>query len=160
MSQASLRTAAALRLLCGGCSWTTCHVRNSRYSGFSKHRLHPETSCSAPHRASDKAAPSLYRPLCFVYQAHNALILSLTSRLRYWRLHPKAAFIFRESVYWHDTKAFGKNAQPAPEWCSSERVWEFPNKHFASQNCLCAHKGPACGNYASLQSKTFNFKLF
>ena len=35
----------------------------------------------------------------FMCQAHNALILSRTSSLYYWRLHQKAASIFRESVY-------------------------------------------------------------
>lgn len=34
----------------------------------------------------------------FMCQAHNALILSRTSSLYYWRLHQKAASIFRERV--------------------------------------------------------------
>ena len=29
--------------------------------------------------------------------------------------------------------AFGTNAQPASSGCSTQRVWDYPNKHFATQ---------------------------
>ena len=29
--------------------------------------------------------------------------------------------------------AFGTNAQPASGGCSTQRVWDYPNKHFATQ---------------------------
>ena len=31
-------------------------------------------------------------------------------------------------------EAFGTNAQPASGGCSTQRVWDYPNKHFAKQN--------------------------
>ena len=30
-------------------------------------------------------------------------------------------------------EAFGTNAQPASGGCSTQRVWDYPNKHFATQ---------------------------
>ena len=30
-------------------------------------------------------------------------------------------------------EAFGANAQPASGGCSTQRVWDYPNKHFATQ---------------------------
>ena len=30
-------------------------------------------------------------------------------------------------------EAFGTNAQPASSGCSTQRVWDYPNKHFATQ---------------------------
>lgn len=30
-------------------------------------------------------------------------------------------------------EAFGANAQPASSGCSTQRVWDYPNKHFAEQ---------------------------
>ena len=44
-------------------------------------------------------------------------------------------------------EAFGTNAQPASGGCSTQRVWDYPNKHFATQKwrlyirtpCLLLH---------------------
>ena len=52
-------------------------------------------------------------------------------------LAPKNSLNFRRGCALTHSKAFGKNAQPAPERCRSERVWDFPTS-------ICAHKGPAC----------------
>ena len=42
--------------------------------------------------------------------------------------------------------AFGKNAQPAPERCRSERVWDFPTSILQRKICICAHECTACYN--------------
>ena len=39
---------------------------------------------------------------------------------------------------------FGTNAQPASGGCSTQRVWDYPNKHFATQNGLCIYEDTAC----------------
>ena len=37
------------------------------------------------------------------------------------------------SVFFFVIGAFGTNAQPASGGCSTQRVWDYPNKHFAMQ---------------------------
>ena len=37
------------------------------------------------------------------------------------------------SVFFFVIEAFGTNAQPASGGCSTQRVWDYPNKHFATQ---------------------------
>ena len=37
------------------------------------------------------------------------------------------------SVFFFVIEAFGTNAQPASSGCSTQRVWDYPNKHFATQ---------------------------
>ncbi len=37
------------------------------------------------------------------------------------------------SVFFFVIGAFGTNAQPASGGCSTQRVWDYPNKHFATQ---------------------------
>ena len=90
------------------------------------HRSHPEILCSVPHRASDKAAPFLHRPFRFhvsgtqrTYSTMNLGVMPLT-------LAPKSDSDFRRECALTHSKAFGKNTQPAPERCRSERVWDFP----------------------------------
>lgn len=41
-------------------------------------------------------------------------------------------------------EAFGTNAQPASSGCGAQRVWDYPNKHFATQNGICIYECPAC----------------
>jgi hypothetical protein len=36
-------------------------------------------------------------------------------------------------VFFFVIEAFGANAQPASSGCSTQRVWDYPNKHFAEQ---------------------------
>lgn len=48
--------------------------------------------------------------------------------------------------------ALGKNAQPTPERCRSERVWDFPTSILQRKICICAHECTACSNNASFQS--------
>ena len=107
-------------------------------------RSHPETLCSVPHRASDKAAPFLHRPFRFhvsgtqrTYSIMNLGIMPLT-------LAPKSAPDFRRECALTHSIAFGKNAQPAPERCRSKRVWDFPTSILQRKICICAHECTAC----------------
>ena len=111
------------------------------------HRSHPETLCSVPHRASDIAAPFLHRPFRFhvsgtqrTYSIMNLGIMPLT-------LAPKSAPDFRRECALTHSIAFGKNAQPAPERCRSERVWDFPTSILQRKICICAHECTACQSY-------------
>ena len=123
------------------------------------HRSHPETLCSVPHRASDKAAPFLHRPFRFhasgtqrTYFTTNIGIIPLT-------LAPKSDSDFwREFILTH-SKAFGKNAQLTPERCRSERVWDFPTSILQRKICICAHECTACHNNASFLSAICNFQI-
>ena len=92
------------------------------------------------------------RPLFFVCQAHNVLILPRMPGLCHWRLHQKAFGIFGESVHWHAAEAFRRNAQPASIGCRTHGVWAPPNKHFATQNSICAHKCTACASSQTVKS--------
>ena len=108
------------------------------------HRSHPEILCSVRHRASDIAAPFLHRPFRFhasgtqrAYSTTNIGVMPLT-------LAPKSDSDFwRECALTH-SKAFGKNTQPAPERCRSERVWDFPTSILQRKICICAHECTAC----------------
>lgn len=42
-------------------------------------------------------------------------------------------FLGESSVFFFVIEAFGTNAQPASGGCSTQRVWDYPNKHFAEQ---------------------------
>lgn len=42
-------------------------------------------------------------------------------------------FVGESSVVFFVIEAFGTNAQPASSGCSTQRVWDYPNKHFAKQ---------------------------
>ena len=124
------------------------------------HRSHPETLCSVPHRASDKAAPFLHRPFRFhasgtqrTYSTTNIGVIPLT-------LAPKSDSDFwRECALTH-SKAFGKNAQPAPERCRSERVWDFPTSILQRKICICAHECTACDNDATFRLVIQKGKFF
>ena len=64
-------------------------------------------------------------------------------------LAPKSDPDFRRECALTHSIAFGKNAQPAPERCRSERVWDFPTSILQRKICICAHECTACRNYAS-----------
>ena len=36
-------------------------------------------------------------------------------------------------MFFFAIEAFGTNAQPASSGCSTQRVWDYPNKQFATQ---------------------------
>ena len=59
-------------------------------------------------------------------------------------LAPKSAPDFRRECALTHSIAFGKNAQPAPERCRSERVWDFPTSILQRKICICAHECTAC----------------
>ena len=122
-------------------------------------RSHPEILCSVPHRASDKAAPFLHRPFRFhvsgtqrTYSTMNLGVMPLT-------LAPKSDSDFRRECALTHSKAFGKNTQPAPERCRSERVWDFPTSILQRKICICAHECTACHNNASFLSAICNFQI-
>ena len=50
----------------------------------------------------------------------------------------------KSSVFFFVIGAFGTNVQPASGGCSIQRVWDYPNKHFAKQNSICIDECPAC----------------
>ena len=52
---------------------------------------------------------------------------------------------------------FSENAQPASSGCRTQRVWEFPNKHFATQIGICIDKCTAC--CGRVDSKTYCMTL-
>ena len=94
----------------------------------------------------EKAAPFLHRPFRFhvsgtqrTYSIMNLGIMPLT-------LAPKSAPDFRRECALTHSIAFGKNAQPAPERCRSERVWDFPTSILQRKICICAHECTACYN--------------
>ena len=74
-------------------------------------------------------------------------------------LAPKSAPDFRRECALTHSIAFGKNAQPAPERCRSERVWDFPTSILQRKICICAHECTACHNNTTFQS-VFNCFLF
>lgn len=47
-------------------------------------------------------------------------------------------------VFFFVIGAFGTNVQLASGGCSTQRVWGYPNKHFAKQNSICIDECPAC----------------
>ena len=46
-------------------------------------------------------------------------------------------------------EAFGTNAQPASGGCSTQRVWDYPNKHFATQKWRLYIRTPCLLRYLS-----------
>ncbi len=42
--------------------------------------------------------------------------------------------------------------------CSTQRVWDYPNKHFATQNSVCIYERPACDVDVSVNYCVRNFK--
>ena len=60
---------------------------------------------------------------------------------------PKSAADFRRECALTHSIAFGKNAQPAPERCRSERVWDFPTSILQRKICICAHECTACRSF-------------
>ena len=122
------------------------------------HRSHPEILCSVRHRASDIAAPFLHRPFRFhasgtqrTYSTTNIGVMPLT-------LAPKSDSDFRRECALTHSKAFGKNAQPAPERCRSERVWDFPTSILQRKICICAHECTACWYNVIDETKTVSSK--
>lgn len=100
-----------------------------------------------------------YRPFRFhvsgtqrTYSIMNLGIMPLT-------LAPKSAPDFRRECALTHSITFGKNAQPAPERCRSERVWDFPTSILQRKICICAHECTACHNNASFLSAICNFQI-
>ena len=73
-------------------------------------------------------------------------------------LAPKSAADFRRECALTHSKAFGKNAQPAPERCRSERVWDFPTSILQRKICICAHECTACWYNVIDETKTVSSK--
>ena len=86
------------------------------------------------------------------YSIMNLGIMPLT-------LAPKSAPDFRRECALTHSITFGKNAQPAPERCRSERVWDFPTSILQRKICICAHECTACHNNASFLSAICNFQI-
>lgn len=80
------------------------------------------------------------------YSTTNIGVMPLT-------LAPKCAPDFRRECALTHSIAFGKNAQPAPERCRSERVWDFPTSILQRKICICAHECTACQSYLSRQNQ-------
>ena len=51
--------------------------------------------------------------------------------------------------------ALGKNAQPTPERCRSERVWDFPTSILQRKICICAHECTACISCVPYTARSF-----
>ena len=113
------------------------------------HRSHPEILCSVPHRASDKAAPFLHRPFRFHVSGTQRTYFTMNLGVMPLTLAPKSDSDFRRECALTHSKAFGKNTQPAPERCRSERVWDFPTSILQRKICICAHECTACKRSSS-----------
>ena len=61
------------------------------------------------------------------------------------------------SVFFFVIEAFGTNAQPASGGCSTQRVWDYPNKHFATQKWRLYRQKPCLHKLCSLYGAVFRF---
>ena len=88
----------------------TCRVKNGYYAGIEKSTEECGAVLRRGKRPQGKIADSLNRK-------HRGFF----------------PFGGESSVFFFVIGAFGTNAQPASGGCSTQRVWDYPNKHFAMQ---------------------------
>ena len=71
------------------------------------------------------------------YHEHQACAIDA-----YTKMQPE----FSERVCIDTTQSVRKERAACTGTAQIRKGLGIPNKHFATQNCLCAHKGPACYN--------------